>query len=309
MTSNDTTGRRNDTRGTVFVPRVDANPEAARYETMTPARAVDRIAEVGFSRSDAQQMVAGYLTEQTARHGEPAGGWEVDPYDLAEIASAYEWVDHYRGETLAQARDRAAEYTGDYQRRASTVDRDQEPGYAARLDREAVEWAARARVDDNPSPASGSGSGVAKETFGDLIDAADDVPPTAEQAARSAMVTSASWAIAARDTAIEMGATEHAAWFAREAREALAVVDAAGITREQLAYELDYPGGAAELDGEHIDVGIGVGIGGGEPWGNGDVEEDRRQQLNLWHHDQLDETGQADDIDHADGVDQNGPQR
>lgn len=69
----------------------------------------------------------------------------------------------------------------------------------------------------------------------------------------------ASWALAARDAAIEKGAAEHATRFAQQAREAIEAAAAAGVTCEQLAYELDYPGGAAELDGTHVDIGIASG--------------------------------------------------
>jgi hypothetical protein len=90
----------------------------------------------------------------------------------------------------------------------------------------------------------------------DLLDALEP-----EEAARAELVASVSWALWARDVAIERGDTDHAVRFARDSREAMAAAEAAGITREQLAAELDYPGGADELDGEHI----GIGIGSGEP--------------------------------------------
>lgn len=580
--------------GSGFVPRLGAYPADARYETVSAAEAVERIAAVGFDRADAEHMVTEYLARNTAEHGEPRGGWMIDPYDLADIAQRYEWVDHYRGETIADARERAAGYATDAARRAAEVDRDAEPGRAGRLDQEAALWAERAQpgasTDDTSSstgtgyeqagppdaarehdaehatddagsvsaglpddewwleqdrapllsdveetidalraaeagdwstagthyavdpqasaehnlhqlreelghtqrvlddfdadaglPAwferdddtttyrtatdsttidsadtagprsdevgdtdgdgdGGPGGGVAApdpvgpvapvdsgaggtpragdpadaytedelcdiiraDARGDdaevdriqdgrarpssVLDVAEGELPTAEQAARSELVTSASWAIWARDLAIERGESDHAARFARDAREAMDAAEGAGITREQLAAELDYPGGAVELDGEHIDIGIDSGealtaaqltgldaafgtrgddrddvvhvhtaqeradvdsepgIGWDDPYasgdvielgprgeaqivetgpvddawwtkqsergftftdtaptsgdvrGSGDAEEDRRQQLNQWHHEQ------ADDTDHTDSI-------
>jgi hypothetical protein len=263
-----------------FVPRLSADPGSARYELLTADQAAERVAAVGFDRADAKLMVAQYLAQNTAAVGRPPGdGWRVDPYDLAEIARAYDWVDHYRGETIADARARAAQYATDYQQRAAAADREQDPGYAARLDREAAEWADRARDGHNPWPAPDPRLPTADGAVGDLTadqehaavaatraldedgdgDGDQDGAPTPEHAARSEWVAAASWAVAARDLAIERGETEHAIRFAQQAREAIAAVEGVGVTREQLAHELDYPGGAAELDGEHIVAGIESG--------------------------------------------------
>jgi hypothetical protein len=263
-----------------FVPRLGADPSTARYELLGADQAAERVAAVGFDRADAARMVAQYLAQNTAAFGRPPGdGWRVDPYDLAEIARAYDWVDHYRGETIADARARAARYAAGYQQQAASVDRERNPGRAARVDREAVEWAERARDGHNPWPAPDPRRAIADGVVGDLTadqehaavaatraldedgdgDGDQDGAPTPEQAARSERVTAASWAVAARDLAIERGETEHAIRFAQQAREAIAAVEGAGVTREQLAHELDYPGGAAELDGEHIEAGIDSG--------------------------------------------------
>jgi hypothetical protein len=67
------------------------------------------------------------------------------------------------------------------------------------------------------------------------------------------------WAVAARDCAIERGDTDAAALFAQQARDAIADVLATGTTLRELADELDYPGGAAEIDGPHIDHEIATG--------------------------------------------------
>jgi len=64
---------------------------------------------------------------------------------------------------------------------------------------------------------------------------------------------SASWAVAARDAAVERGEWDAAARFSAQAREAIRGALAAGASIDELAQELDYPGGAARLDGEHID--------------------------------------------------------
>jgi hypothetical protein len=63
----------------------------------------------------------------------------------------------------------------------------------------------------------------------------------------------ASWALAARDAAIEAGDRAMAARFAAEARDAIAAAVDAGATPAELAWELDYPGGHEALDGPHID--------------------------------------------------------
>jgi hypothetical protein len=63
----------------------------------------------------------------------------------------------------------------------------------------------------------------------------------------------ASWALAARDAAIEVGDTAMAARFAAQARDAIASAVDAGATPAELVWELDYPGGAQEMDGPHID--------------------------------------------------------
>jgi hypothetical protein len=63
----------------------------------------------------------------------------------------------------------------------------------------------------------------------------------------------ASWALAARDAAIEAGDAVMAGRFADEARDAIAAAVDAGATPAELAWELDYPGGAEAMDGPHID--------------------------------------------------------
>jgi hypothetical protein len=66
-------------------------------------------------------------------------------------------------------------------------------------------------------------------------------------------VIEVSWAVAARDCALEAGDTDAAARFAGQAREAIARATAAGANLPELAAELDYPGGHTALDGPHID--------------------------------------------------------
>jgi hypothetical protein len=83
-------------------------------------------------------------------------------------------------------------------------------------------------------------------------DAADEQPPDNEPSWHRQAVN-ASWALAARDAAIETGDAAMAARFAAEAREAIAAAVDAGATPAELAWELDYPGGHAALDGAHID--------------------------------------------------------
>jgi hypothetical protein len=75
-----------------------------------------------------------------------------------------------------------------------------------------------------------------------------DLPPAVE-----ARIVDASWAVAARDCAIEAGDRQAAAAFAAQARAAIDTAEAAGITAAQLGAELDYPGGHTAMDGPHID--------------------------------------------------------
>jgi hypothetical protein len=78
-----------------------------------------------------------------------------------------------------------------------------------------------------------------------------DLPPEVE-----ARIVDASWAVAARDCALEAGDRQAAAVFAAQARAAIAAAETAGITASELAAELDYPGGRAAMDGPHIDHDI-----------------------------------------------------
>ncbi len=68
-----------------------------------------------------------------------------------------------------------------------------------------------------------------------------------------ARLTDGSWAVAARDCAIEVADRSAAAGFAEQAREAIAKAVAAGIAPAELADELGYPGGHTAMDGPHID--------------------------------------------------------
>ncbi len=212
-----------------FVPTIGAEPDG-RYETVSRAEAVERITAAGFDRSDAEFMVGEYVEANTARYGVPTGGWGFDQYDLAEVARGYEWVDHFRGETIADARTRAEEYTAGWAEQAATVDREGDPARAAHIDRELDLWADRAwppRVVEQSVP--------------------EPEPPWAQQA------KSAGWAVAARDAAIDVEDWASAAQLAADARVKLDTVYAAGASREELAVEWDYPGGADAIDGDHID--------------------------------------------------------
>ena len=66
-------------------------------------------------------------------------------------------------------------------------------------------------------------------------------------------IRDASWAVAARDCAIEAGDLFAAADFADQARKAINRAVAAGIEPAELAIELDYPGGHTAMDGPHIE--------------------------------------------------------
>jgi hypothetical protein len=79
------------------------------------------------------------------------------------------------------------------------------------------------------------------------VDAGVQVPVWEPEAERASLL------VAARDAAIEQHLWASAARYAGEARDAIASALAAGASMDELAAELDYPGGAAELDGDHID--------------------------------------------------------
>lgn len=121
----------------------------------------------------------------------------------------------------------------------------------------------------------------------------DRATATADQ--NEGLVTSVSWAVAARDAAIELGHTEAAAELAKQAQEAIAAAQDAGISREQLAHELDYPGGAAALDPAAVSdradlqapstAEIAARIQALRSDAVADVDPARREQLARWHHD------------------------
>ncbi len=125
-----------------------------------------------------------------------------------------------------------------------------------------------------------------------------------------ARVVDASWAVAARDCALEAGDRQAAAVFAAQARAAIATAQTAGITPSELAAELDYPGGHTAMDGPHIDHHIAALPPNATP--NPLIREDRsnawptsaglpaaaavlaqdeaadttrRDELSRWHHD------------------------
>jgi hypothetical protein len=127
-------------------------PEAAEdLLPRTAEQAARELAEQGRPLADARAMVADYLDATSAEIGVPVHQWGLDAHDVAEIEARFDWVDHTRGETLAQARDRASEWARDWADKALTVDRQQEPGYASRVDRAAAEWAERARTTPVPA--------------------------------------------------------------------------------------------------------------------------------------------------------------
>ncbi|MGM0722602.1 MAG: hypothetical protein ACQEXM_18245 [Actinomycetota bacterium] len=79
-----------------------------RYEILTPAQAVDRLAaELPGGRADAEQVIASYLRDATGVHGRPSSGWRLDEFDLDDARARFGWVDFANGETVAAARRRA----------------------------------------------------------------------------------------------------------------------------------------------------------------------------------------------------------
>jgi hypothetical protein len=113
---------------------------------LSRAEAIAQLAaDTGRSRETAQAMVRDYLDDTSERLGFSVHRWGLDLADVDEIRRGYEWVDYEHGETAAAARERAAAYAAGWADRAAGVDRDETPGYASRADREAAQWAARAR--------------------------------------------------------------------------------------------------------------------------------------------------------------------
>lgn len=137
-----------------------------------------------------------------------------------------------------------------------------------------------------------------------MSDRRDDDRTTATDELREWLVISASGAVAARDAAIERGDNYAAAEFTNQARDAIAAAQRAGISREQLAAALDYPGGAAALDpatADRADQDTQIGYQRGDPPPStaelaariaalraGAVADDdpgRADQLARWHRD------------------------
>jgi hypothetical protein len=81
---------------------------------------------------------------------------------------------------------------------------------------------------------------------------------------------------------------------AAEARDAIAAAVEAGATPAELAWELDYPGGHAALDGAHIDRQISK-LRAAAATAAETAREDaaRQDQLVRWHHDNNAATAEA----------------
>ncbi len=104
----------------------------------------------------------------------------------------------------------------------------------------------------------------------------------------------ASWALAARDAAIAAEDAAMAGRFAAQAREAIAAAVQAGATPAELAWELDYPGGHAALDGAHIDrqiTRLRAPAAAAADAASKDVS--RQEQLARWHHNDHAATAEA----------------
>ena len=105
----------------------------------------------------------------------------------------------------------------------------------------------RAALDGATTDGHGRNAAMTDDTAPrnrDASDAADEQPLDIGPAWHRQAVD-ASWALAARDAAIDAGDKAMAARFAAEARDAIAAAVDAGATPAELAWELDYPGGAA----------------------------------------------------------------
>ena len=95
-----------------------------------------------------------------------------------------------------------------------------------------------------------------KDTSPQALAYAERVAPDRAASSADLMVTAASLAVAARDAAVEQGDQTAAVVFAADARRAIGAAVEAGITLDELAWEIDYPGGAAAMDGPQVDQEI-----------------------------------------------------
>lgn len=136
-------------------------------EAFTRAEAAERLTERGFDPVSAQAMVAGYLHDTSRAVGAPVYLWGLDQTDVAAIADEYRWVDHQGGETLAEARERAADYAAGWAERAAAFDGDSAPGYAWHAEQQAAQWAERASV---PEPFIHTDATDAAEDSGELAE-------------------------------------------------------------------------------------------------------------------------------------------
>lgn len=98
-----------------------------------------------------------------------------------------------------------------------------------------------------------AGPAEVDQFLADKRDLLDRIPSDDRDAEFDRHVVSVSRAAVARDAALEQQDWPAAARLAAETRAAIDATLAAGATRDEIARELDYPGGADALDGPHID--------------------------------------------------------
>lgn len=207
---------------------------------LTYAEAVQQLTDQGFDPAGAQAMVTGYLHETSRAVGVPVYEWGLDGHDVDAVAAQYAWVHDGNGQTLAQARERAAGRVRYWAEQSAAVDPERHPREAEQAAGLARQWAQRARV---PEPFNPPGAKYEHEP----------------------------WAVERADAATADGERERWAEQAREGRRGSgAVVGRASgdvvipeqVRREQLVrwHAEDQAGdtvNAEQVDGAPLDLGRG----------------------------------------------------
>ncbi|WP_219417707.1 hypothetical protein [Pseudonocardia nigra] len=117
-------------------------------EVVSRAEAAERLVELGHDWASAEAMVTEYLHDTSRAFGVPVYQWGLDQHDVDDIARTHWWVHTDRGETLTEARERAARLAQEFTDQAAAVDRDRHPGYAEFLTNDARTWAERGRTPE-----------------------------------------------------------------------------------------------------------------------------------------------------------------
>ncbi len=121
-------------------------PAVPRYSVL------DDLTALGYSRDDAARLLAEYQHRTSAAVGVPTYRWGLDSGDVDAIAEQYRWINIEAGETLDQARDRAAGNADRLTAIAARPAGEISDGYRAWAAGSARVWAERATA---PQPFTG----------------------------------------------------------------------------------------------------------------------------------------------------------